>query len=168
MQQHNNNVRQQLYENLVGTVRRFGEILSVDDQAVPTIFRQQALLRRLSIGFIVLFEYLKEISALPEEDASKPLDELSDYFILKGVLEKEDKEKMLVLGSMYMAIRWPEPGNFPNEEKIMQDVQEIYEFLEKTVKAQEGEFLATDISAAAPTSPEGSGQGAPEESSEGS
>jgi hypothetical protein len=92
-------------------------------------------MRRISLSFIALFEYLREASSLPQEYLDKQPEELAAYFVEKGFLEDGDKESFATLASMYMAIRWSSQGKVPDAQKIMTKVQPIFQFLKKVVDA---------------------------------
>ncbi len=120
-----------LHTNFIATTKLFNDILESDDKLVSEEIKRKAIMRRLRISFLALYEYFKEASKLPEEYAQKPLDEGTDYFIKQGVLSADDKDNFLLLGSVYTAIRWSGPGGSPNEVKIMEQVPKVFEFLSK-------------------------------------
>lgn len=124
-----------LYANFASTVELLGTFLSVEDQAVPRFIRNQAFMRRLSLSFIALFEYLRAVAQLPQDYLDKQPDELATYFMEKGLLAEADKESFTSLANIYVAIRWSSPGKSPDEEKIMMKAQPMYEFLKKIVDA---------------------------------
>ena len=128
MENHNHD---KTLAHLTATVSLFGDLLKVEKKAVPPLLLNQALLRRLRISFLALYEHLRETSHMPDDMNEKPLDEIADYFIAQKGLSEEDKKTFLILGSIYTAIRWSEPGTGPYAEKIMAEVPAIYEFLRK-------------------------------------
>ncbi len=133
MKQDKHEVLTHLCNNVSQSVELFGELLAVPQDAVSSSVRGQALLRRLRICFISLYEFLNEKTELPEEYRKKSLDEIADYFITKQVITAEDKDAFIMLGSVYSAIRWAKPGSAPDEQKIMEQVDDLYAFLNKTV-----------------------------------
>jgi hypothetical protein len=136
MNEHNDShakLRAPLYGNFVSTVELLGTFLSVGDKTVPLFIRNQAFMRRLSLSFIALFEYLRAASELPQEYLDKQPDDLASYFVEKGFLGEDDKESFTLLANIYVAIRWSSPGKSPDEEKIIMKAQSIYEFLKKIV-----------------------------------
>lgn len=122
-----------LYRNLAASVEVFGDLLETDSQIVSQSIRNLAMLRRLRIGFLALYEFLREKTQIPKEYDDKALEEIADYFIKQGCLEKDDKDLFVTLGSIYTAIRWSAPGNSPDQEKIMQQLTPLYEFLKRIV-----------------------------------
>lgn len=126
----------QLSANLASSVELFGTMLAVDERAVPGFIRNQAFLRRFNLCFLALFEYLQRASDMPREFLEKKPDELADYFIEKGYLQAGDKDSLVMLANIYVAIRWSSAGKYPDEQKIMLQVQPIYEFLKRVLAAQ--------------------------------
>jgi hypothetical protein len=125
--------------DLTQTVELFGTFLHHETSDIPSFIRNQACMRRLSLSFVILFAYLREASSMPEDfvqkdgSVQKQPEEFADYFIKKGLFEESDKESYVMLASMYMAIRWSSHGKYPDEEKIMINVQRVYAFLKKVV-----------------------------------
>ncbi len=133
MAQNKQEMLTHLFNNIKGSVGLFEELLAVPQDAVPEGVRAKALMRRLRICFIGLYEFLSEKAELPEEFRKKPLEELADYLISKQMITAEDKEAFVMLGSVYTAIRWAKPGSAPDEQKIMEQVDDLFAFLKKTV-----------------------------------
>ena len=77
-----------LHANLAATVRAVWRLSYLDEKAVPPFLRNQACMRRLSLSFLALFEYLREVSSLPEEYLEKQPEELAAYFISRGILRR--------------------------------------------------------------------------------
>ncbi len=122
-----------LSNNIKASVGLFGELLSVPQDAVLSTIRAKALMRRLRICFIGLYEFLNEKADLPQEFRKKSLDDIADYFISKQMITADDKDAFVMLGSVYTAIRWTKPGSVPDEQKIMDQVDDLFSFLKKTV-----------------------------------
>ena len=132
MKQDKQEVLTHLCTNVSQSVELFGQLLAVPKDAVSLTVRAQALLRRLRICFIALYEFLNEKAELTEEQRKKSLDEIADYFVTKKVIAAEDKDAFIMLGSVYTAIRWAKPGSAPDEQKILEQVDDLYAFLAKT------------------------------------
>ncbi len=124
-----------LHANLAASVAMFGSLIGVDEKLIAPAIKNQALMRRFRVCFLALYEYLREKTAITKEYSDKPLEEVAEYFISKSAFDKEDKESFITFGSIYTAIRWSAPGNRPREDKIMEQVQPIHEFLKKMVAA---------------------------------
>ncbi len=122
-----------LHANLASTVKLFGAFLDLDEKAVPPFLRNQACMRRFNLSFLALFEYLREVSSLPEEYLEKQPEELAAYFIQQGYLEESDTESFVLLASIYIAVRWASHGKNPDEEKIMVKSRQVYDLLTKVV-----------------------------------
>lgn len=125
----------QLHANLSKTVALFHTFVETELPVLPDFIKHQAFMRRISLSFIALFEYLREASALPQEYLEKQPEELAAYFVEKGFLEEGDKESFATLASMYMAIRWSTQGKVPDADKIMTKALPTYQFLKKVVDA---------------------------------
>jgi aminoglycoside phosphotransferase family enzyme len=132
---HNTDSVVQLHANLAKTVALFHTFAQAELPVLPDFIQHQACMRRISLSFIALFEYLREASSLPQEYLDKQPEELAAYFVEKGFLEDGDKESFATLASMYMAIRWSSQGKVPDAQKIMTKVQPIFQFLKKVVDA---------------------------------
>ncbi len=126
-----------LYSNLVATIALFDTLLETKKKEVTSSIINRAMMRRLRVSFLALYEYLREKTAIPSEYSDKPLEDIADYFIKHGCFEEGDKEEFLNLGSIYTAIRWSAPGNSPDEAKIMGQVEPVYEFLKKIVASHQ-------------------------------
>lgn len=137
MHQHNDESSKLLFKNLKGTVEIFGLLLSAPIEGVPAILRTRALLRRITVSFIALYEYLREKSHLEKEMHNKPLEEITEFFVKERVLDAEDKDSFIKLGSIYGAIRWPAPGSQTDTVKILENVPELYTFLSRLVVAHD-------------------------------
>ncbi len=122
-----------LHANLAVTVQVFGTFLDLDEKAVPLFLRNQACLRRFSLSFLALFEYLREVSSLPADYLEKQPEELAAYFVKQGYLDEGDTESFVLLASIYVAVRWASHGKNPDEEKIMAKARQVYELLIKVV-----------------------------------
>lgn len=133
MKQDKHEVLTHLCTNVSQSVELFAELLAVSEDAVPKEIRTKALMRRLRICFIGLYEFLSEKAELPQEFRQKSLDEIVDFFISKQMLTADDKDDFVMLGSVYTAIRWTKPGSAPDENKIVEHVDKLHAFLAKTV-----------------------------------
>ena len=135
MHQHNEGPSKSLINNLNGSVDFFGMILSVPQEAVPSRMKTEALLRRVSLSFIALYEYLREKSSVKQDMHNKPLEELADFFIKEKSLMPEDKESFVKLGNVYGVLRWPAPGMSIDTNKVLEHIPDIYAFLKRFVEA---------------------------------
>ena len=122
-----------LLQNTTKSFEQLEELLKVPEDSVAPTIRNAAFMRRLRICFISLYEYLSEKATLPEEYREKSLEDIADYLISKQVLTSDDKEPLVLLGSVYAAIRWSKPGIVPHEEKIMEELPKFYDFIKRVV-----------------------------------
>lgn len=132
----------QVIDHMVQSAALFKQLLAVPQGAVAPSIRNKALLRRLHISFISLYELLSLQSELPEEYREKSLEEIADYFISKQVLTADDKDAFILLGSIYTAIRWSKPGSSPHEEKIMEQVESLHEFIQRVASYHTSHYQA--------------------------
>ena len=135
MHQHNKESSNSLINNLNGTVDFFGMILSVPQEAVPSRLNTEALLRRVNLSFIALYEFLREKSSAQQDIHNKPLEEIADFFIKEKALLPEDKESFIKLGNVYGVLRWPAPGMSIDMNKVLEHIPDIYAFLKRFVEA---------------------------------
>ncbi len=139
MNKQPNDIFPQIQDNFFKSVDLFDQVIAVDESLVPKEVRNQVLLRRLCVSFLSLYEYLRAKTEVPQELHDKPLEDITDHIIKKGGIDKDDKDSFIMLGSMYSAIRWSNPGNSPDEDKIIEEVPAMHAFLKKVVAAHQGE-----------------------------
>ncbi len=131
MTQDKEKVLASLLTNAASSAELFAQLMNVPVDAVPATVRTHALLRRVMICFISLYEYLCQKVDLPEDKNS--LEDIVDYFVSKNVIMSQDKDLFISLGSAYGAIRWAKPGNMPDEEKIIEQAPDLLALMQRII-----------------------------------
>ncbi len=126
-----------LCKNLTVSVDLFDKLFSISETAVPQMIRKKALLRRVRVSFLALYEYLREKAQPPTPLHDKPLADVADFFIKENVLAADDKDSFMLLGNMYSAIRWSAPGSSADGDKILKELPDTYAFLTRFIQTQQ-------------------------------
>jgi len=117
------------FQDLAASVHEWDKLVPGDSAIAKNLYARSTM-RRVRLCFLVLHDYLALTAGKSEEMNQKPLEELADFFVEKKVLQSDEKESFVLLGSLYSVIRWPAPGMLLDEEKCMAQIPNIHQFLQ--------------------------------------
>ncbi len=124
-------------ENAEQSIHIFGELLEIQEDAVPKEVRCQALFRRIIVCFVGVSEYLRTKGDIRKNEINnKPIYEIVDLMIQRKVLAEQDRMWMCKAGNIFANIGFYRPGIVPDEDKIMKEAENIYAFLKRVMDTE--------------------------------